>query len=86
MLFLGLELQPGSYSVNSSDLASCYLFPYSFELIFQDCLKTSQPGHHAMLGSKAHHVFGSLSLVPIDNRRVPLERSRSRHNGGISSK
>lgn len=40
MLISNSWTQPGSCSMNASDLGSL-LFIYSFEVIFQDCLKTS---------------------------------------------
>lgn len=87
MLFQTLELSLGATVWTPQIWASCYLFPYSFELIFQDCLKTSLNLTSCNSWDLKLTMFLVLfSLCLIDNRRVPLERSRSRHNGGISSK
>lgn len=87
MLFQTLELSLGAAVWTPQLWASCYLFTYSFELIFQDCLKTSLNLTSCNSRNLKLTMFLVLfSLCLTDNRRVPLERSRSRHNGGISSK
>lgn len=57
MLFQTLELSLGATVWTPQIWASCYLFPYSFELIFQDCLKTSL--------NLEHHAIADLKLTML---------------------